>query len=285
MKIPKDEISTRIADANIVLTNKTSLSEEHFKSASKLKYIGVLATGFNVIDINAAKKYNITVTNIPAYSSDAVAQHTFALILHIINNISLNINFVKADSWAINNKWCLINNNWNQLSNMTIGIIGFGSIGEKVSSIAKGFGMKVIIYTRSKCNDQLTDFVTLTELLKKSDIISLHCPLTSDTKNIIGYKELSLMKKDSILINVSRGNLIDEEALFKKLNANKIKAAGLDVLAQEPPRIKNKLNTLENCFITSHIAWSSVEAMNKVLEVTESNINFFLDDKPKNIVT
>lgn len=279
------DLIMRIKDADIVLSNKTVILEEHLKAAPKLKYIGVMATGFNSIDINAAKRYNITVTNVPAYGTDAVAQHTFALILHIINNISLNTDSVKNDSWAISKQWCLINNEWNQLSNMSIGIIGFGNIGKKVSSIAKAFGMKVLVYSRSNYNDKSVSFVSLGELLKNSDIISLHCPLTKDTRNIIGYEELSLMKKSAILINVSRGNLVDEKALYEKLKANKIKAAGLDVLAQEPPTIKYDLNKLNNCYITPHIAWTSIEAMNKILEITKDNIESFLNANPKNVVS
>ncbi|MED7789362.1 NAD(P)-dependent oxidoreductase [Francisella sp. 19X1-34] len=283
-KTSSDEIIKRISGVDVVIVNKSILSEEHFKVAPKLRYIGVMSTGVNSIDLIAARKYNITVTNVPAYGTDAVAQHTFALILHIINKISLNVSSVKNDSWAISKEWCLISNHWNQLSNMTIGIIGFGNIGKKVSSIAKVFGMKVLVYSRSKYNDESVCFVSLNELLKNSDIVSLHCPLTKETKNIIGSKELSLMKKSSILINVSRGNLIDEKVLYDKLSTNEIKAAGLDVLAQEPPSIKNDLNKLDNCYITPHIAWTSIEAMNKILDVIKDNIESFLASRTQNVV-
>ncbi|WP_150466923.1 NAD(P)-dependent oxidoreductase [Francisella sp. SYW-9] len=283
-KTNSDEVVKRISNVDIAIVNKSVLLEKHFKEAPKLRYIGVMSTGVNSIDLIAARKYNITVTNVPAYGTDAVAQHTFALILHIVNKISLNISSVKNDSWAISKQWCLISNHWNQLSNMTIGIIGFGNIGRKVSSIAKAFGMKVLVYGRSSYDDKSVCFVSLNELLKNSDIVSLHCPLTKETRNIIGSKELSLMKKNSILINVSRGNLVDEKALYEKLSANEIKAAGLDVLAQEPPCIKHELNRLENCYITPHIAWTSIEAMNKILDVIKENLELFLDSRPQNVV-
>jgi glycerate dehydrogenase len=279
------DIIPRIKDANLVLTNKTPLLEEHFKHASKLKYIGVIVTGYNVVDVVKAREYNITVTNVPAYGTNSVAQHTFAILLELVNRIATADKFVKNDGWANEKKWCVLNNSWNELNGKTLGIIGYGAIGKKVSAIANAFGMKVVVNTRTQpSKHEPVEFVDFKELLKQSDIISLHCPLTPETLNLIGRDELALMKKTAILINVSRGPLIDENALFDALNNGYISGAGLDVLSQEPPLLNNRLCMLNNCIITPHIAWSSNEAMDKILEVTKSNIVGYLNSTLQNVV-
>ncbi len=282
-----EELYTRAAEAEILLTNKVVLSAESLEKLPKLQYIGVLATGYNVVDIEAARKQGITVTNIPAYSTSSVAQMVFAHILNITQQIKLHSDEVRQGRWTSNSDFCFWNTPLIELQGKRIGIVGLGNIGFKTARIALGFGMRVCAYT-SKSSLQLPPEIKKLELDKlfaTCDIISLHCPLTEKTRNLVHAQRLALMKPTAILINTGRGGLVDEQALADALNNEKIYAAGVDVLSSEPPLTDNPLLTARNCYITPHIAWATEEARRRLMEITVSNIQAFLNKKPENVVS
>lgn len=282
-----EEVVDRAKDADILLINKTPIDAEILKQLPKLKYVGLQSTGYNVIDCKAARELGITVSNIPAYSTTAVAQLVFAFILQITNKVTLHSQAVKDGKWCECKDFCFWLEKLTELDNKTIGIIGFGSIGHRVASIAEAFGMNVLIYTpHEKPIDDLktAKFVDFDTLLSESDIITCHCPLTSQTENLIDKTALSKMKKSAILINTSRGPVIDEDALADALNSGDILAAGLDVLKTEPPKKDNKLLTAKNCFITPHIAWAGFETRQRLMDILVDNLRAFLDGKPQNVV-
>ena len=273
-----DEIVPRAADAEIVLTNKTPLSQKTLEQLPHLRYIGVLATGYNIVDTEAAKKQGIVVTNIPAYSSDSVAQMVFAHLLNIASDVANHSQSVKAGEWAGCKDFCFLKSPIFELAGKSIGIIGFGNIGRTVARIAHAFGMKVLAKT-SKGKEALPDYVepvTLEELLAKSDVITLHCPLTDSTRNLINRETISLMKPTAIVINTGRGPLINEQDLADALNSGRIKAAGVDVLSQEPPRADNPLIQARNCHITPHIAWATFEARQRLMGIAVDNLRQYL---------
>ncbi len=282
-----EELYTRAAEAEILLTNKVVLSAESLEKLPKLQYIGVLATGYNVVDIEAARKQGITVTNIPAYSTSSVAQMVFAHILNITQQVKLHSDEVRQGRWTSNSDFCFWNTPLIELQGKRIGIVGLGNIGFKTARIALGFGMRVCAYT-SKSSLQLPPKIKKLELDKlfaTCDIISLHCPLTEKTRNLVHAQRLALMKPTAILINTGRGGLVDERALADALNNEKIYAAGVDVLSSEPPLTDNPLLTARNCYITPHIAWATEEARRRLMEITVSNIQAFLNKKPENVVS
>ncbi|MCD8029350.1 MAG: D-2-hydroxyacid dehydrogenase [Bacteroides sp.] len=282
-----EELPTRAADAEILLTNKVVLSAEILKTLPKLKYIGVLATGYNVVDIEAARKQGITVTNIPAYSTASVAQMVFAHILNITQQVKLHSDEVRQGRWTSNSDFCFWDTPLIELQGKRIGIIGLGNIGFKTARIALGFGMRVCACT-SKSSLQLPPEIKKLELDKlfaTCDIISLHCPLTEKTHNLVNAQRLALMKPTAILINTGRGGLVDEQALADALNNEKIYAAGIDVLSSEPPLPDNPLLTARNCYITPHIAWATEEARQRLMEIMVSNVEDFLKGKPENVVS
>ncbi len=282
-----EELYTRAAEAEILLTNKVVLSAESLEKLPKLQYIGVLATGYNVVDIEAARKQGITVTNIPAYSTSSVAQMVFAHILNITQQVKLHSDEVRQGRWTSNSDFCFWNTPLIELQGKRIGIVGLGNIGFKTARIALGFGMRVCAYT-SKSSLQLPPEIKKLELDKlfaTCDIISLHCPLTEKTRNLVHAQRLALMKPTAILINTGRGGLVDERALADALNNEKIYAAGVDVLSSEPPLTDNPLLTARNCYITPHIAWATEEARRRLMEITVSNIQAFLNKKPENVVS
>lgn len=272
------EIVSRAAGADIVLTNKTPLTESSLEQLPNLHYIGVLATGYNVVDIEAAKNRGIVVTNIPAYSSDSVAQMVFAHLLNIASDVANHSRSVKAGEWADCKDFCFLKNPIFELAGKRIGIIGFGNIGRAVARIAHAFGMVVLAKT-SKRKEELPDYVepvTLERLLAESDVITLHCPLTNSTRNLIDRKAISLMKPTAIVINTGRGPLVNEQDLADALNSGRIKAAGVDVLSQEPPRADNPLIKARNCHITPHIAWATFEARQRLMQIATDNIRQYL---------
>ena len=273
-----DEIAERIGDAEAVITNKCVISEDVMEKCPNLKFIGVFATGYNKIDIAAAKKRGICVCNVPGYSTNSVAQHTFALILHYYSSVSKYADTVANGDWCYSKLFTYFNIPFFELSGKTLGIIGYGAIGKAVTKIAKAFDMNVLVYTRTypKHADGI-EVVSLEDLLKRSDVVTLHCPLTEETKLLINERTISLMKPSAILINTSRGGVIDENALANALNEGRIAAAGLDVLTVEPMRLDCPLREVKNCYITPHIAWAPLETRVRLIELVKKNIEGYLD--------
>lgn len=281
-----EQVVERAHSAEIILTNKTVIDKETMAALPDLKYIGVLATGYNVIDIDSAHERGITVTNIPAYSTDSVAQMVFAHILNIATQVQHHTEEVRKGRWSNNKDFCFWDTPLIELRDKKIGIIGLGHTGFTTARIAIGFGMQVYAYT-SKSHFQLPPEIKkkeLDELFRECDIVSLHCPLTDKTHHIVNAQRLSLMKKEAILINTGRGPLIDEQALANALNTEQIYAAGLDVLSQEPPHADNPLLTARNCYITPHIAWASKEARTRLLQVAYENIKAYIEGNCINVV-
>lgn len=282
-----EETVERARDAEIVLTNKVVLDRKILSELPKLKYIGVLATGYNVVDISAAKERGITVTNIPAYSTMSVAQKVFALLLAVTDRVEHYAAEVKDGRWSNNPDFCFWDTPLIELSGKTFGIIGLGNIGMAVCRIALAFGMNVVAMT-SKRIEELPDGVRkadLKELLEKSDVISLHCPLTPSTERIINKESLRLMKPTAILINTGRGPLIDEEAVAEALRENNLRAFCGDVLSKEPPKADNPLLHAPNTFITPHIAWATEEARRRLMDIAVKNLKSYLSGNPENVVS
>lgn len=279
-----NQVIERIADSDAIFLNKINITEEVINSCPNLKYIGVLATGYNVIDLEAARKRNIIVTNIPSYSTNSVAQHVFAFILNFTNLVSSHNEAVHKGDWCKCRDFCFWNNSLSELSQKTLGIFGLGNIGKKVAEIAKAFDMKVICHTRSP-KPEICENVSFEELLRRSDFISLHAPLTEATKNIINKESLSLMKPSAYLINTARGGFIDEEALAEALNNNQLAGYAADVVAEEPMAENNPLLKAKNCVITPHIAWAPKETRQRLQGIALDNLKNWLNNTPVNVVS
>ncbi len=276
------ETLERCRDAEAVLTNKTCLPAEILTALPDLKYIGVLATGYNVVDVETARHQGIIVTNIPAYSTHSVAQMVFAHLLNITQQVGHHAARVREGAWTHNRDFCFWDTPQIELYGKTLGVIGFGHTGSAVAALALAFGMHVLAYTSKKAT-QLPAGVTkatLDDLFAHSDIVSVHAPLTPQTRGLVNAARLSLMKPTAILINTSRGPLVDEEALAAALNQGKIRAAGLDVLSSEPPHADNPLLTAKHCYITPHIAWATIEARRRLINIAVDNLQAFLAGKP-----
>ena len=283
---PADTVLERAAGAEILLTNKTKLTGEMLRALPDVKYIGILATGTNVVDLDAARELGIEVTNIPAYSTESVAQMVFSHLLAIVTRVERYTAQNRDGKWSRSTNFVYWDEPLIELYGKTFGIVGLGHIGSAVARIALAFGMKVKAYT-SKDASQLPEGITkasLDELFAESDVLSLHCPLTDDTHHLVNAKRLSEMKKSAILINTGRGQLIDEQALADALNAGAIHAAGLDVMSQEPPRADNPLLSARNCFTTPHIGWATVEARDRLMQTAASNLTAYLSGTPRNSV-
>ena len=280
------ELLQRAAEADVLITNKTVITKDDLQKLPAVKYIGVLATGYNIVDIEAAKERGIVVTNIPAYSTKSVAQMVFAHILNITQRVGHYAHANKNGRWDQNPDFCYWDTNLIELDGKSIGIIGLGNTGYATSQIALSFGMKVYAYT-SKHQFQLPVGIhklELDELFKTCDIISLHCPLTPSTKEIVNKERLALMKPTAIIINTGRGPLINEQDLADALNEGKIAAAGVDVLSTEPPKADNPLLKAKNCFITPHIAWATKEARVRLMDIAVNNLKSFKQGKVINNV-
>jgi glycerate dehydrogenase len=285
-RTPPEEVVSRAKDAEIALTNKTVLSADVIKQLPKLKYIGVLATGYNIVDIEAARDAGIPVTNVPAYSTPSVAQLVFAHLLNLAHHVGAHSETVKNGKWASNIDFCYWDTPLIELAGLTMGIIGFGRIGKATAKLALTFGMKVIAYdvVTPTSMPEGCQFAGLEDVFRSSDVVSLHCPLTPQTQNIINKEHLALMKKTAFLINAGRGPLVDEQALAEALNNERIAGAGLDVLSSEPPEKENPLLKAKNCYITPHIAWATRSARQRLLKVVVDNVAAFLAGKPQNVV-
>ena len=282
---PEEKLE-RAKDADIILTNKVPFGASDFDQLPNLKYIGVLATGYNIIDTEAAKAHGIVVTNIPAYSTNSVAQMVFAHLLNITNSVQHYTDEARAGVWSKNPDFSYQNTQLLELHRKKIGVVGLGNIGRAVARIAIGFGMEVFAYT-SKSHFQLPPEIhkmNLDDLFRECDIITLHCPLTPKTKNLVNAERLKTMKPTAILINTSRGPVVNEQDLADALNNGTIYAAGMDVLSQEPPKADNPLLSARNCYITPHIAWATKDARIRLMEITIENIKAFLDGQPVNVV-
>lgn len=281
---PEDALE-RMRGSEIVITNKVLVTRTMMEQLPELRYVGVLATGYNVVDIAAAHEHGITVTNIPAYSTRSVAQMVFAHILNIVNNVDAHARAVRQGEWQRSKEFCFWLTEQRELADKTLGIIGFGSIGSQTALIAQAFGMKVLAYTsKDSLPEGISKAKDMDEVFSQSDIVSLHCPLTDSTRHLINARTLSLMKPSAILINTGRGPLIDEDALADALKNHRIHAAATDVLTQEPPRDGSPLIGLPNCFITPHIAWATTEARARLSAIALQNVRAFLQGTPQNVV-
>lgn len=285
-RTPAAQVAARAKDAEIVLTNKTVLDRPTLDQLPKLKYIGVLATGYNVVDVAAAKERGIPVTNIPIYGTASVAQMVFAHLLNLTQHTAHHAQTVRDGRWTKSADFCYWDFPLIELHGLTIGIVGYGRIGQETARIARAFGMQVLAHdTFVKAADHPNaEFVSLEDLFRRSDVVSLHCPLTADNKGLVNAQRLGLMKKTAFLINTSRGPLVDEPALAEALNSGKIAGAGLDVLAVEPPRAENPLLTAKNCFVTPHIAWATGAARARLMDTAVDNVRAFLAGKRQNVV-
>jgi glycerate dehydrogenase len=280
------EIVSRSVDADAVLINKVSLSADAIVQLPKLKYIGVTATGTNIVDLAVARERNIVVTNVPGYGTQSVAQLVFAHLLNLAQRVGDHAALVRAGRWASSPDWCFWDTPQIEIAGLTMGILGFGAIGREVAKIADAFGMKVIATNRSKTKHP--DYVRMVDvdtLFQTSDVVSLHCPLTPETRQIVNRNRLETMKPSAFLINTGRGQLVGEQALADALAANKLAGAGLDVLSVEPPPTDHPLVNAPNCFISPHIAWATKSARTRLLEATIENLMAFLAGKPKNVVS
>ncbi|MFA5658039.1 MAG: D-2-hydroxyacid dehydrogenase [Oscillospiraceae bacterium] len=266
------ELIERIGDAQAVFVNKSPMTAEVIKSCPDLKYVGLFSTGFNNIDLSCASKHNITVTNVPAYSTDAVAQHVFAYILNHFSRVSEYAKTVFDGDWIRSRSFCYFHLPTYEIRGLTLGIIGFGSIGKKVSKIAAAFDMNVIVHTRTapKSTENI-ELVSLEELFRRADVVTVHCPLNEQTRHMINAKTLSLMKKSAYLINTSRGGTVDEQALADALNSEIIGGAGLDVVDVEPMLENNPLRLAKNCTITPHIAWAPKQTRQRLVNIAAEN--------------
>lgn len=285
-RTPPELTVERAKEADVVFTNKVVLNKEVIEQLPQLKYIGVLATGYNVIDMEAARTAGITVTNIPAYSTASVAQMVFSHILNFAQNVAVHSKSVSEGEWAESMDFSYWETPQVELAGKTLGIIGFGQIGQAVANIALAFGMKIIFNNRSqKATDLDARQVDLDTLLAESDFISINCPLTDTNKGFINKETIEKMKPEVFLVNTGRGPLINEQDLADALNNGRIAGAGLDVLSTEPPSEDNPLPKAKNCSITPHIAWATFEARNRLMQIATENLKAFLDENPQNVVS
>ncbi|MCC8027132.1 MAG: D-2-hydroxyacid dehydrogenase [Clostridium sp.] len=286
-RTPSDKIAERIGDAEAVYTNKTPISAETIKACPNMKFIGVLATGYNVIDTGAAKEAGIVVSNIPTYGTDAVAQYVMALLLEMCHHVGEHSECVKAGDWSNNQDWCFWNHPLIELAGKTLGVIGFGRIGRRTAGIARSFGMKILAYDEypnKELESEGCRYVSLEELLEESDVISLHCPLFPSTEGIINSETIGKMKDGVKIINTSRGPLIVEEDLKEALNSGKVSGAAVDVVSTEPIRPDNPLLGAKNMIITPHIAWAPRESRQRLMDIAVDNLAQFVKGTPQNVV-
>lgn len=283
-----EDVVARAAGAEIVFTNKTPLSAEALAQLPALRYIGVLATGYNVVDVAAAKAHGVVVANIPTYGTASVAQFVFALLLELCHNVGLHAGAVRAGEWSRNPDWSFWKSPLVELAGKTMGIIGFGRIGRATGKIADAMGMRVIANDTYQGDAPAYDgfrWAGVEELLRESDVVSLHSPLFPDTKGMINTRTLDLMKPSAFLINTSRGPLVVDTELADALNAGRIAGAGLDVLSLEPPESENPLLKARNCLVTPHIAWATREARSRLMDLAVENVTAFLSGTPRNVVS
>ena len=282
-----EQLIERAREADALLTNKVVLGEQEMSQLPRLRYIGVQATGYNVVDVETARRHGITVTNIPAYSTASVAQMVMAHLLNITQSVEYYAQQNRAGRWSTNPDFCYWDTSFIELVDKQMGIVGFGRTGGAVARLAQAFGMRVVAYT-SKPQSELpegVEKVSLESLFATSDVVSLHCPLVPATHHLVNAERLALMKATAILINTARGPVVDEQALADALNSGALHAAGIDVLCEEPPCSDSPLLTARNCFVTPHIAWATIEARTRLLDICEANLRAFIDGHPQNVVS
>jgi glycerate dehydrogenase len=286
-RTPPGEVAARAANADIVIINKAVVHRAQIETMPKLKYIGVTATGYNVVDVEAAKERGILVTNVPTYGTRSVAQHTFALLLELTQHAGHHAQTVRDGRWVRSVDWCYWDKPLVELDGLTMGIVGYGRIGQAVAKLAEAFGMKVITSASSsgRKREPNVAVVDLDYLFSESDVVSLHCPLTPETKHLVNARRLARMKPAAFLLNTSRGPLVDEAALADALNSGRLAGAAMDVLSVEPPRAENPLLNAKNCLITPHIAWATRAARARLMKTAVDNVRAFLEGKPQNVVS
>lgn len=284
-RTPSSKIVERASGAEVVITNKVPLPRDQIEQLTALKFIGVTATGYNIVDVEAARSRGILVSNVPGYGTPSVAQHTFALLLELAQRAGHHSRTVRDGRWAGSADWCYWDYPLIELAGLTLGIVGYGHIGQAVARIAEAFGMKVITVASGSGRKPPNAAVVDREFLfRQSDVVSLHCPLTPETKHLVNADRLAWMKPTAFLINTSRGQLIDEAALAQALESGRLAGAGLDVLSSEPPPADHPLLTAKNCLITPHIAWATRAARARLMAATVDNVRAFFADKPQNVV-
>ncbi len=282
-----EDVADRIAAADAVIVNKVNLNKGNLSGSCNLKYIGVLATGYNIVDVEYAKSRGITVTNIPSYGTDAVAQYAISLLLEVTGRVGHHNDAVKAGRWASSGEWCFWDYPLMELAGKTMGIIGFGRIGQRTGEIAKALGMKIVYNDKIRSAEKESDgyrYMQLNDMLPVCDVIALHCPLLPDTEKIINRTTLEKMKNGVIIINNSRGQLIDEDALAEALSSGKVGAAALDVVATEPIQPDNQLLKFDNCLITPHISWAPKESRERLMKTAVENLRAYIEGAPTNVV-
>ena len=280
-----EDVAARIGDAEVVFINKVRLTDEIFAACPNLKLVSILATGYNIVDLAAAKRRGITVCNVPGYSTRAVVQMTFALLLEICQQVGLHSGAVHTGQWQSCPDFCFWNRPLIELDGKTMGIVGYGAIGSAVGTVAQALGMKLLVTARhEKPVPEGARFVSLSELLAQSDVVSLHCPQTAENARMIDAGALAQMKDGAILLNTARGGLLDEQAVADALRSGKLLAAGMDVVSAEPIRADNPLLTAPNCFLTPHIAWAPLETRRRLQAISAENLRAFLAGKPQNVV-
>ncbi|MFO7983943.1 MAG: D-2-hydroxyacid dehydrogenase [Desulfuromonadales bacterium] len=290
-RTPDELVEERCKGAEAVLTNKVPIDGDLIDRLPDLKYIGILATGVDIVDLKAARSRNLTVTNVPGYSTDSVAQMTFALLLEMTQQVGHHSRLVKdAGRWASSPDFCFWDRPLLELNGQTIGLVGFGQIGRRVAAIARSFGMEVVVHTahpekyQNSAEGQEVRLVELNALLSASDVVSLHCPLTDQTRGMINAERLRRMKPAALLLNTARGPLLDEKAVAYALNCGRLGGLGADVLSSEPPALDNPLLSARNAFITPHIGWATREARRRLMKIAAANVQAFLEGKSHNVV-
>jgi glycerate dehydrogenase len=286
-RTPPELVVDRARNAEIVLTNKAELPRDVLAGLPSLQYIGVLATGYNVVDVEAARQRGICVTNVPAYGTASVAQMALAHLLNLMQHVGHHARTVAEGGWSRSPDWCYWDYSLVELEGLTMGVIGLGRIGQAMARLCMALGMKVLAFDVQPPADVPEELrlAGLDEIFRMADAISLHCPLTPETRELVNARRLSLMKPTAVLINTSRGPLVDETALAAALDSGQIAGAGLDVLSAEPPPPDNPLLKAKNCYITPHIAWATQAARRRLLEVAVGNVRAFLDGRPRNVVS
>ena len=280
-----EDVAARIGDAEVVFINKVRLTDDIFAACPNLKLVSILATGYNIVDLAAAKRRGITVCNVPGYSTRAVVQMTFALLLEICQQVGLHSGAVHTGRWQSCADFCFWDRPLIELDGKTMGIVGYGAIGSAVGTVAQALGMKLLVTARhEKPVPEGARFVSLPELLAQSDVVSLHCPQTAENARMIDAGALAQMKDGAILLNTARGGLLDEQAVADALRSGKLLAAGMDVVSAEPIRADNLLLTAPNCFLTPHIAWAPLETRRRLQAISAENLRAFLAGKPQNVV-
>lgn len=281
----QEDAAARIGDAEVVFINKVRLTDEIFDACPNLKLVSILATGYNIVDLAAAKRRGITVCNVPGYSTRAVVQMTFALLLEICQQVGLHSGAVHTGRWQTCPDFCFWDRPLIELDGKTMGIVGYGAIGSAVGTVAQALGMKLLVTARhERPVPEGARFVSLPELLAQSDVVSLHCPQTAENARMIDAGALAQMKDGAILLNTARGGLLDEQAVADALRSGKLLAAGMDVVSAEPIRADNPLLTAPNCFLTPHIAWAPLETRRRLQAISAENLRAFLAGKPQNVV-